>query len=168
MIISIVVALLLSIGYVYLYLNPIFIGESLDDTDSCQWTGNLCNPIENIDFSEGDNKIIIYTNWEEVRFLPNGVKQRPLLYCTDNEVIQRVQKHFEFERISDDCVGTTAFDSRICFFIFYEMVFQSLMMIDESITIHFEQTGWVFSTTYEALKHDFAKFKPMYFPIVVF
>lgn len=142
-IISVVALLLIGIGYVYLYLNPIFIGESLDDTDSCQWTENLCNPIENIDFSEGYNKIIIYTNWEELRFLPDGVKQRTLLYCTDNEVIQLVQKHFEFERISDDYVGTTAFDSRICFFKDNEMFFQSLMMIDESIAIHFEQTGWV-------------------------
>ena len=90
-----VILVLIFIGYAYFYFNPIFIGEeNVESVSDCNWSDNLCNPVENIDFSYGNNKIIIYTNRTDVQFLPDGIKQRTLLYCTDNAVIQQIKKNF--------------------------------------------------------------------------
>ena len=166
-IIIFILLLLIVIGYMYLYFNPIFVGKENVELNDCYWSNNLCNPIDNIDFTYGNNKIIIYTYWEDIQFLPNGVKQRSLLYCTDNTIIQQIKEHFEFERISNDYVGTTAANSKIYFFKANKIVFQSSLIFDENISIHFAQTGWVFSTKYDILKDNFAKFKPAYNPIII-
>ncbi len=162
------VLILIFIGYAYLCFNPIFIGkENVELTNDCNWLNDLCNPIENIDFSYGSNKIVIYTNREDVPFLPDGVKQRTLLYCTDNLIIQQAKKHFEFKWNTEDYAETTASDSKIYFFKDNKVVFQSPIILDNNISIYLEKTGWVFSTKYDALKANFAKFKPMYSPIVI-
>ena len=58
---------LIFIGYAYFYFNPIFIvEENVESVSDCNWSDNLCNPVENIDFGYGNNKIIIYTNRTDV------------------------------------------------------------------------------------------------------
>ena len=72
---------LIFIGYAYFYFNPIFIGEeNVESVSDCNWSDNLCNPVENIDFSYGNNKIVIYTNRTDVQFLPDKTKNVTLLY----------------------------------------------------------------------------------------
>lgn len=69
-----VILVLIFIGYAYFYFNPIFIGEeNVESVSDCNWSDNLCNPVENIDFSYGNNKIIIYTNRTDVQFLPDAI-----------------------------------------------------------------------------------------------
>ena len=69
-----VILVLIFIGYAYFYFNPIFIGEeNVESVSDCNWSDNLCNPVENIDFIYGNNKIIIYTNRTDVQFLPDGI-----------------------------------------------------------------------------------------------
>ena len=163
-----VILVLIFIGYTYLCFNPIFIGEeNIESVNDCSWSNNLCNPIENIDFISGNNKIIIYTNRIDVQFLPDGIKQRTLLYCTGNAVIQQIKKHFEFEWNVEDQAETTASGSKIYFFKDNELVFQSPIIFDDNISIYFEKTGWIFSTKYDILRDNFMKFKPMYIPIVL-
>lgn len=87
--------------------------------------------------------------------------------CTNNIIIQRIKESFEFERISEEYIGTTASDSRIYFFKDNVMVFQSPFIFDENISIHFEKIGWVFSTNYDTLRDYFALFETIYNPIVV-
>ena len=163
-----VILVLIFIGYAYFYFNPIFIGEeNVESVSDCNWSDNLCNPVENIDFSYGNNKIIIYTNRTDVQFLPDGIKQRTLLYCTDNAVIQQIKKNFVFEWNVEDYAETTTSGSKIYFFKDNRVVFQSPIIFDDNIAIYFEKTGWVFSTKYDVLKDNFKKFKPMYIPIVL-
>ncbi len=166
-IISVVLVMTL-IGYIYLCFNPIFIGkENVGLINDYSWSNNLCNPIENIDFAHGSNKIIIYTNRIDLQFLPEGIKQRTLLYCTDNSIIQTIKNHFDFEKSNKEFLETTATDSRIYFFKDNKVIFQSPIIFDEHISIYFEKTGWVFSAKYDILKDNFAKFRPLSNPIVV-
>jgi hypothetical protein len=156
------------IGYAYLYFNPIFIGKkNVELLNDCRWSNSMCNPIDSIDFTRGNNKIIIYVDREDMQFLPAGIKQRMLFSCTDNTTIQQIEEHFEFEWNDKDYTETTAGSSKIYFFKDNKLIFQSLFIFEQSISIYFKETGWVFSTKYDILKDNFAKFKPMYNPIVI-
>lgn len=72
-----------------------------------------------------------------------------------------------FERKGEDYAETTSSDSKIYFFKDSKVVFQSPIILEDIISIHFEKTGWVFSTRYDILKSNFTKFKPMYNPVVI-
>lgn len=42
---------------------------------------SLYNPIDTLDFTQGKNKVIIYTNKVDICFLPEGIKTWTLLEC---------------------------------------------------------------------------------------
>jgi hypothetical protein len=167
-VITSVILIVFFIGYVYFLHNPIFIGNkkpcSFRDSHSSNY---LLNPIENIDFTCGNNKIIIYFDRYDVNCLPAGIKQNPLLFCTNNTIIQQIKEHFEFKWNGEDYAETTEGDSKIYFFKDNKVVFQCPFHFEGNISIHFKKTGWIFSANYEILKENFMKFKPMYNPIVI-
>ena len=61
--------------------------------------------------------------------LPDGIKQRTLLYCTDNAVIQQIKKNFVFEWNVEDYAETTTSGSKIYFFKDNRVVFQSPIIL---------------------------------------
>jgi hypothetical protein len=127
---------------------------------------SLYNPIDTIDFTNGNNKIIVYTNWQDVRFFSKKTKKWALIECIDNKTIEEIKNNFVFERTSKDIVETTDFDSRIFFFKNNKLVFSGKFMIEESISLRFKNTGWTFATNHNELVRYFSEFKPIYFPIV--
>ncbi|WP_282918555.1 hypothetical protein [Porphyromonas macacae] len=151
-------------SYFWLSYNPIIIHKPY--VQNIFLYNNLYNPIDTVDFTQGENKIIIYTNWEDLQFLPPQIKGWTLLECTNNKIIEEIKNNFVFERVSEDFVETTAFDSRIFFFKDNILVFSSKIIIDENISLHFQNTGWTFATNYNELINSFSKFKPIYFPII--
>ncbi|HHU47574.1 MAG TPA: hypothetical protein GXZ40_06740 [Bacteroidales bacterium] len=153
-------------SYFWLFLNPIIIHKPYVQNVFSLSSNNLYNPIDTIDFTQGENKIIIYTNWECLQFLPKKVKGWTLLECTNNKIIEKVKNNFVFEKVSEDIVETTDFDSRIFFFKNNMLVFSSKMEMDESISLHFKNTGWTFATNYDELISSFSVFRPIYFPII--
>jgi hypothetical protein len=159
----IICSLSICIGYVYLCFNPIIIGKSYAQNKFL--SDSLFNPIDTVDFTKGKNKIIIYTNMRDMYF-PEGIKQWVLLECKDNRTIEEVKNNFEFERISEDYVGTTAFDSRIFFFKNNKLVFSGEFIIEKSISLHFENTGWAFATNYDNLVKCFSEFRLVFFPMI--
>jgi hypothetical protein len=161
----IICCLLICIGYGYLWFKPIIICNELY-AKSEFLSDSLFNPIGTIDFAKGKNKIIIYTNWEDVSFLPENIKKWTLLECKDNRTIEQIKNYFEFEKISKDYVGTTAADSKIYFLKDNKVVFQSKIIIDNTVSLCFENTGWTFSTNYGELIKCFSEFRPVYFPII--
>jgi hypothetical protein len=160
----IICSLLVCIGYVYLCCKPIIFHKPYVRNEFI--SDRFYNPIDTIDFTKGKNKIIIYTNWQDIDFLPEKIKQWSLLECTNNETIEEVKNNFVFERISNDIVETTDFDSRIFFFKNNKLVFSDKFMIEESISLHFKNTGWTFATNYNELIRCFLEFKRVYFPII--
>lgn len=151
-------------SYIWLSFNPIIIHKPY--RQNVFSSDILYNPIDTVDFSKGKNKIIIYTNWEDVRFLPGEIKKWTLLECEDNKTIEEVKHYFVFERVSDDLVETTNFDSRIFLFKNNMLVFSGELMVEESISLHFNNTGWTFATNYDELINSFSKFNPIFFPII--
>ena len=167
MIISAIV-LMIFIGYVYLIFNPIFIGvKKTNSFQDSHWSNNLYNPLKDIEFTCGNNKIIIYFDRYDVSCLPIGIKQWTLLSCTDNTVIQQIKEHFEFEWNGEDYFETTDGNSKIYFFKDNKVVFHSLFHFEGNLSIKFPETGWIFTTKYDVLKENFSKFKPLYNPIVI-
>jgi hypothetical protein len=160
----VICCLLVCIGYVYLCFNPIIIHKPYPLNEF--FSDSLYNPIDTIDFTNGENKIIIYTNGEDVQYLPEKITKWSLLECTNNKTIEEIKNNFVFERISEDLVETTDFDSRIFFFKNKKLVFSGKFMIERSISLHFKNTGWTFATNYNELIKCFSKFRPVYFPIV--
>lgn len=156
--------LLICTGYIWLSYNPIIIHKSY--CENVFLSDILYNPIDTVNFTQGENKIIIYVNGADVRFLPKKIKKWTLLECEDNKTIEEVKNHFVFEKISKDIVETTDFESRIFFFKNNMLVFSGEFMIDESVSLHFRNTGWTFATNYNELINSFSKFKPIYFPII--
>jgi hypothetical protein len=156
--------LLVFIGYCYLCFKPIIINKSYIKSEFL--SDSLFNPIDTIDFTKGKNKVILYTNWEDVSFLPKNIKKRTLLECKDSKTIEQIKKHFEFEKISKDYVETTTSDSKIYFLKNGKVVFQSGIIVENNISLFFENTGWTFSTNYNDLITFFSEFKPVYLPII--
>jgi hypothetical protein len=161
---TIVCCLLVCIGYVYLCFKPIIINKPYAQYEFM--ADSLYNPIDTVDFMQGKNKIIIYTNWQDLRFLPEKIKKWSLLECRDNKTIKEVKNNFVFKRISEDFAETTNYDSRIFFLKNNKLVFSGEFMIEESISLYFKNTGWTFATNYDELIKCFSEFKPVYFPIV--
>lgn len=156
--------LLVCSGYIYLCVKPII---SYNPYAQYEFTSDsLYNPIDTIDFTQGINKIVIYTNVEDLSFLPEKIKKWSLLECKDNKTIEEIKDNFMFERISKDIVETTDFDSRILFFKNNELVFSGKFMIEGNISLYFKNTGWTFATNYNELIKCFSKFSPVYFPVV--
>lgn len=90
-IIGFVCFLVICASYIWLSLNPIIIhkpypqnafGTSFDDS---------YNPINSMDFTHGENKIVIYIDWKDVQFLPAKTKRWTLLECRDNCIIEAVK-----------------------------------------------------------------------------
>lgn len=160
----VICCLLVCIGYIYLCFNPIIIHKPYALNDFL--SDSLYNPIDTIDFTQGENKIIIYTNWEEIRFFPEKIKKGALLKCTNNKTIEEIKNNFVFEKISDDLVETTDFDSRIFFFKNNKLVFSGKFMVEESISLRFKNTGWTFATNHNELISCFSEFRRAYFPII--
>lgn len=165
-VILIIVACSLAIctSYIWLSYNPIIIHKPY--VQNVFLYNNLYNPIDTVDFTQGENKIIIYVNGEDVRFLPKKIIKWTLLECKSNKIIEEVKNNFVFERVSDDLAETTNFDSRIFFFKNNILVFSSKILIEGSISLHFQNTGWTFAINYNELINSFSKFKPIYFPII--
>lgn len=165
-VILIIIACSLAIcsSYIWLSYNPIIIHKPyVQNVFLCN---NLYNPIDTVDFTQGENKIIIYVNGADVRFLPKNIKRWTLLECKSSKIIEEVKNNFVFERISNSVVETTDLDSRIFFFKNNKLVFSSKIMIEESISLRFQNTGWTFAINYNELINSFSKFKPIYFPII--
>jgi hypothetical protein len=160
----IICSLFICIGYGYLCFNPIIIDKSYAQNKFL--SDSLFNPIDTIDFAKGNNKIIIYTYWEATNFLPKNIKKWTLLECKDNGIIEKIKDNFVFEKISEEYVGTTSFGSKIYFLKENRVVFQSEIIIEGVISLHFENTGWAFSTNYNDLIKCFSEFRPIYFPII--
>jgi hypothetical protein len=129
-------------------------------------TIHLYNPIDTVDFTQGENKIIIYTNGADISFLPEKIKKWTLLECRNNKTIEEVKKNFVFKWIRGQFAETTDFDSRIFFFKNNKLVFSGKFMIEESISLRFKNTGWTFATNYNELIRCFSEFKRVYFPII--
>lgn len=163
-ILIIICGLFIGISYIYLCFKPIIIHKPYAEHKFL--SDSLYNPVNTIDFTKGENRVIIYTNWEDISFLPDKIKKRALLKCNDNNTIEEVKKNFVFERISNDIVETTDFDSRIFFFKNNELVFSGKVMIEKSISLRFQNTGYTFAINYNELINCFSKFNPVYFPIV--
>ena len=163
-ILIIICCLVVGVGYVYLCFNPIIIHKPYVQNEFL--SDSLYNPIDTVDFTQGENKIIIYTNWTDIRFLPEKIRKWTLLECRDNETIEEVKNNFVFERINNDIVETTDFDSRIFFFKNNKLVFQGKFMIEGGISLRFKNTGWTFATNYNELIRCFSEFKPVCFPII--
>ena len=190
---TIICCLLVCIGYVYLCFKPIiihkpyveyeFLYDSLydyidttvihDNTTYPDYdttyigieTVHLYNPIDTIDFTNGENKIIIYTNMEEMYF-PEGIKKWALLKCRNNKTIEEVKKNFVFKWVKGQFAETTDFDSRIFFFKNNKLIFSGKFMIERNISLRFKNTGWTFATNYNELIRCFSEFRPIYLPIV--
>lgn len=156
--------LALCISYIWLSYNPIIIHKPY--SQNVFSSDVLYNPIDRFDFTQGENKIIIYVNRADVCFLPQQIKRWTLLECKDNQIIQEVKNNFVFKRVSDDLVETTNLDSRIFVFKNNILVFSGEFMVEESISLHFQNTGWTFATNYNELINYFSTFKPIYFPII--
>ncbi|MFQ9317145.1 hypothetical protein [Dysgonomonas mossii] len=163
-ILFIICCLLVCIGYIYLCFKPIIIHKPYVQYEFV--ADSLYNPIDTIDFMQGKNKIIIYTSAQDISFLPNKIKRWSLLECRDNKTIEKIKNNFIFERISNDITETTDFDSRIFFFKNNKLVFSDKFMIEESIFLRFNNTGWTLATNYHELINCFSEFRPVYFPIV--
>lgn len=154
-------------SYVYLLFNPIILSKQYAQNVFESPSDNLYNPIDTIDFTQGENKIIIYTNKGNLQFLPENMKKWTLSECTDNDVIEKVKKNFVFERISEDLVETTNSDSRIFFFKDNTLVFTAEMEIEnEVISLYFRNTAWTFAINSQELISLFQVFKPIYIPII--
>lgn len=152
------------VSYVWWSFNPIIIHEPY--VQNVFLSDNLYNPIDTVDFTRGENKIIIYTNGADVRFLPEKIKRWSLLECNDNETIEEVKNNFVFKKISESVVETTDLDSRIFFFKNNTLVFSSKIMIEENVLLRFQNTGWTSTINYNELIKSFSKFSPIYFPII--
>lgn len=163
-ILMIVCFLTACVSCIWLSFNPIIIHEPY--TRNVFLSNNLYNPIDTVNFIQGENKIIIYTNGADVRFLPKKIKRWVLLECNNNEIIEEVKNNFVFERVSESVVETTDLDSRIFFFKNNMLVFSSKIIIEESVCLRFHNTGWTFATNYNELIKSFSKFSPIYFPII--
>lgn len=161
-----VLLIILIVGtcYIYYCFNPIIIHKPYAQNKFL--SDSLYNPIDKVNFMQGENKIIIYTNGEDTRFLPEKIKTWTLLECKSNKTIEEIKNNFVFERISKNIVETTDLNSRIFFFKNNKLVFSSKFMIQESISLRFQNTGWTFATNYNELIKCFSEFKPIYCPII--
>lgn len=153
------------VGYIYLCLNPIILHD--DYPQYAFPPDTVYNPLKNVDFTKGNNKIIIYTNREDVSFLPHSIKKFTLIECTNNKTIEQFKNAFYFKKVSNDFVETTNYDSRIFIFQNKKLIFTSEFMIDETVSLQFMNTGWTFSTNYEELRNCISTFSPCYFPIII-
>lgn len=153
--------------FIYICFHPIIIhGPNRYPCCSVSISDDRFNPIETFDFTQGDNRIIIYTNWADIRFLPKGMRRWTVLESKDNSVIETVRKNFVFKRISDEIVETTDYDCRIFFLKDGKLVFSCKMEVEESISLYFQNTGWVFAENYDELVSSFSSLKPVPFPVV--
>jgi hypothetical protein len=157
-------SLVICASYIWISYNPIIIHKPYDQNVFLY--KNSYNPIDTVDFTQGENKIIIYVNGADVRFLPKEIKKWTLLECKSNKVIEEVKNNFVFERISNNIVETTDLDSRIFFFKNNKLVFSSKIMIEENISLRFQNTGWTFAKNYNELINSFSKFNPIYLPVI--
>ncbi len=151
--------------YVCLFFRPIIIGET-DALNEFQHE-TLYNPIETVDFSHGNNKVIVYTDWKDLQFLPDNINKWPLLQCDDNQVIGKLRGAFVFERYSDDIVETTGCGSIIFFFKDDKLILSGEIIIDGTVSLYFEDAGWTFAVEPGELIDSFAKFKPKILPVVM-
>ncbi len=152
-------------GYIWLYCNPVIIHKPYPEHVFSN--DKFYNPVDTIDFSQGKNRIIIYTNFGDINFLPSGMRRWTLLECKDNITIEDVKNNFVFERVSDDLCETTDYDSRIFFIKDGELIFTDKFMVDGRIvSLYLKNTAWTKAVNDEELIESFSKFKPIYLPII--
>jgi hypothetical protein len=163
-IIILICAIFASLVYIILIFDPIFIGKTDIAPLKSHDVDSLYNPIDSFDFLNGSNEIIIRFDYNDLQSIPHTLRKWLLLSCTDNATIQRIKANFWFEQTSAE---TTDGNTYIYFLKDRRVVFQSPFSIEGNIGIKTVDTGWSFTVRYDSLVNDFAKFKPMYNPLIM-
>lgn len=146
---------------IYLLIGgfPIIIGNNGNTILNIETPNNqTCNPLSTIDFSTGDNKAILLIDKDDFSELPDGMPQRRVLICRENDVLQQMKKDFMF-RISGGDMATIG--SELIVIKNDTIVLRTNIEVSKNnIGIQNEQIGWAYSTNKLKLYDIFKEFKP--------
>jgi hypothetical protein len=122
------------------------------------------NPLENIDFSTGDNVAYLLLDKADIKELPLKMSKSKLLECRSNETLQNLKRDFVFEKSNGDMATC---ESKILIYKGSKLVFCSSFVLTDSIVgMQNNLVGWADAQNKERLKNGFIKFKPINKPIV--
>ncbi len=122
------------------------------------------NPINDLDFSTGNNVAYLLFSKEDIKELPEQMSKYKILECSDNKTLQNLKSNFWFEKTNGDMATC---ESKIYLYKNDELVFHtSIVLTNNSVGIQSIKTGWANASDEEKLKDIFLKFKPVKRPIV--
>ena len=104
--IFIVSTLIITLFSLYLYIGgwPIVLNNNKTQMLKFSNFNNLMfNPLNNIDFSSGENKVFLVFSLDDINELPGKIIKRKVLVCSDNEVLKLLKNNFTFNNSWNDC-----------------------------------------------------------------
>ncbi len=164
--IVIVVAIFLAFVVIYfMYGYPILLNSNQNEIVNISDTTEVkFNPINDLDFSTGNNVAYLFFSKEDIKELPEQISKYKILECEDNEVLQNLRSNFWFEKTGGDMATC---ESKIYLYQNGELVFYaSIVLKNNSVGIQSIRTGWANASDEEKLKDIFLKFKPVKRPIL--
>lgn len=117
------------------------------------------NPLENIDFTSGNNVAYLLFERVDLNELPKEMDRNKLLVCKDNEILQNLKRDFIFRK-SDGDMSTC--ESEILIYKEDKLVLRSSIIVTYSVVgLQNRKFGWSDAQNKEAVISSLARFKPI-------
>jgi hypothetical protein len=118
------------------------------------------NPLEDFDFDTGDNVAYLVISMSDIRNLPIQMRKCTFYECRENVVLDNLRKHFYFEIKGGDMATC---QSKLYIYKNGRKVFCSnILIMENTIGIQNQFTGWANSKNKDELKKIFNKFSPKF------
>lgn len=164
-IVSLILAIVSSLYFLFGY--PIVLNSNQDDVlfveDSTQI---YFNPLDNVDFTSGDNVVYLYFDISDIKELPKEMGRYKVFECSQNDILKKLKKSFHFRKLSGDMATC---ESSIYVYKDNELVLHAYFVLTENLVgLQSQLTGWSEAVNKEELMDILMKFKPVRRPIVKF
>lgn len=156
----IVLAVVIALGVLfYFFACPVVISNSQKELVNIKDTTlTHFNPLENIDFTNGNNVAYLHIAKSDIEELPKGIAKSKILECRSNKILQDIQRDFVFTKSNGDMATC---ESEILIYKEEKLVLRSsIVLTDSVIGLQNSKFGWSNAQNRESLKISFKRFKP--------
>lgn len=163
------ISILLSVfaGVFLLYGYPLLIDKDQEEVFNVDIENqHRFNPLKNIDFSTGENLVYLYISEEDIEELPPGMGKHKLFECKENSVLSELRNNFWFIKSNGDMATC---NSKLFVYKNNHLVLHTDFVLSNNVVgIQNSKAGWADAAEKAELKRIFLKFKPTYWPIIIF
>ncbi|MBA9073163.1 hypothetical protein GGR22_001289 [Flavobacterium gossypii] len=162
--VSIVILIILFLVFA-LYFSP-WVKKPNKEIIYVEYNDSLTfNPLQNIDFNVGDNKAYLLISHQDIEELPDGIKKGKVLFCSDNNVLDRLAKNFYHKKSGGDMATC---ESEILIYHNKKLILSSKIALSKNIIgLQGESIGWADAVNRDSLVSVFKEFNLIKRPVLI-